>query len=262
MEALKFFHSGIRAQIRNARSWVYLGWMDFIVPYRRTFVGPLWEIISAVIWVAGLSIVFYTPEFSDMSSFVAYVACGIVAFGFISHILNSSPALYHGAGPVMQNIKIAPGFFILRNIVLNLLRFACQLIVALAAVVYFADFSQIIFWQFFTGLFLLIFTSVWVSIVLSSIGARFPDVVPIISAITRALLFVTPIFWVAGNSSLRNYISTYNPVTYFIEIMRAPLLGEPISQEAWMVVLGLNVILIPLSLYIYRFTRYRILNWI
>jgi len=262
MNILKFFYDGIRAQVRNARGWIYLGWMDFTVPYRKTFIGPIWEILSAVIWVTGLSIVFYTPDFADISSYVAYVAAGIVIFGYISHILNSTPPLYHSAANTMRTVKISPAFFILRNLVLNLIRFACQLIVAFVAVAYFASLTDMVWLDLFLGTFVVLFTSIWVSLLFAAVGARFPDIVQVVTAITRALLFVTPVFWTVGDSSLRNIIATYNPLTYFLEVMRAPMLGDAVSMRAWAVVIITNLVLIPVALLTYRFTRHRILNWV
>lgn len=264
MEFLKFITNGIRVQAKNARGWIYLGWMDFTIPYRTTFVGPLWEILSALFWIAGLGIVFYSPDFESMSHFIIYIAAGIVIFTYIGHILNSTPGLYHSAASTMSSIKISPAFFILRNIVLNIIRFACQLLVAFGAVAYFADLTDVRYFELLLGTLVMIFTSIWVSLLLASTGARFPDIIPTIIAITRALLFITPVFWTVtpDTDSLRNVVALANPLTYFIEIMREPMMGNSISTRSWAVVLGINLILVPVSLIVYRVTRYRILNWV
>lgn len=262
MNMFKYFTHGISAQIKSARGWIYLGWMDFIVPYRSTYVGPVWELLSAVVWVLGLSLVFYSPEFSSVSRFVAYVACGIVFFTFTSHTLTQFPSLYLTSGEVMQSIAISPAFFILRTFVLNLLRFASQFVVAIGAVWFFADITEVQIFEFIPGMFVLVNTSLWVGIILASLGARFPDMVQVISTLARTLMFVTPVFWSVGDSQARDIVASYNPITYFIEIVRAPLLGEHVRDVAWIVVISINLALIPIALITYKMVRHRILKWV
>jgi len=95
------------------------------------------------------------------------------------------------------------------------------------------------------GLGLLIINGVWYSIVFGILGVRFRDISEIILAMMGALFFLTPILWMpesAGRGGILGPYLTFNPFYHYMELIRAPLLGNPIEIFSWIVVLSITVI--------------------
>jgi len=249
--------------IGRLRDAGYLAWKDFTIPYRRTLIGPVWEVLGAVMWIAGLSIVFYVPgAFSDRLGFVSYVACGIVSYNYIAQNLSGAPTLFVSSSSILLNIRISPFFLVVRRVLSGLLRFAAQMVAALLAVAFLGPGLQISALESLAGVLMVTIAALWGTTVLSLVGAKFHDMAHVAIFASRILLFISPIFWLPGSSGLRATLALYNPVTHFIALIRAPLLQQDVSMTNWLVVIGVNVTGIVLAVLVYRLMRPRLVNWI
>jgi lipopolysaccharide transport system permease protein len=57
-------------------------------------------------------------------------------------------------------------------------------------------------------------------------GAFFPDIQFIVSNFMRIGMFLTPVFWTyEGSGGVRHVFYYWNPFTYFLEIVRVPILS-------------------------------------
>ena len=67
---------------------------------------------------------------------------------------------------------------------------------------------------------------------------------------------MTPVFWNNQQvSSSRRFLIDYNPLFYFIEIIRSPLLGTVPPTSYYVVVLGITVLGYALAYYVHRRMR-------
>ena len=57
-------------------------------------------------------------------------------------------------------------------------------------------------------------------------GARYRDLSQIVQNITQVLFFLTPIMWLPRLVGEDSIILLLNPIVYFLDITRTPLLGE------------------------------------
>jgi ABC-type polysaccharide/polyol phosphate export permease len=54
---------------------------------------------------------------------------------------------------------------------------------------------------------------------------------------TRILFFTTPILWTySERTGLVKTLADINPFTHFVEIIRAPVIGDPLQPLSWAVV--------------------------
>ena len=106
------------------------------------------------------------------------------------------------------------------------------------------------------GIILLFVNGFWIVTVLAFICARFRDVELIVRNLLQLAFFVTPVFWnhqnIAGN---RRFIVDYNVIFYFIEIIRAPLLGQVPPLHDYLVVAGVTIFGFVLAFAVYRHMR-------
>ncbi|GGB70977.1 hypothetical protein GCM10007417_08440 [Glycocaulis alkaliphilus] len=88
-----------------------------------------------------------------------------------------------------------------------------------------------------------IFNAISIQYFLGLLSARMPDISHLVTSFSRLLIFVTPIIWVReGLTGSRAFIADFNPLTHYIEIFRAPLLGQEPRLTSWVVVLVLTAV--------------------
>ena len=90
-----------------------------------------------------------------------------------------------------------------------------------------------------------------------------PDsVFQLITLIVTLTFFITPIFWKRAMLSSRGFIADFNPLYHFIEILRAPLLGEAASWTSWIVTLGITGVGITATFLFFAIYLRRLPYWL
>ena len=112
------------------------------------------------------------------------------------------------------------------------------------------------------GLVLLCLNGIWVGLLLGIISARFRDVAPIVASIVRILFFVTPIIWMPELMPGRALVLDFNPFFHFVEVVRAPLLGQVPGSVSWIAVLGITLGGWLVTFEFFRRYRRRIAYWV
>jgi ABC-type polysaccharide/polyol phosphate export systems, permease component len=83
------------------------------------------------------------------------------------------------------------------------------------------------------GLFLIAVNAVWVALLLGMACVRFRDIQQLVISLLQISMFVTPVFWpphlLTGTTKL--VFVQLNPLYSFIEVVRAPLLGQTPSYR-------------------------------
>jgi ABC-type polysaccharide/polyol phosphate export permease len=106
------------------------------------------------------------------------------------------------------------------------------------------------------GVVLLFVNGFWTITLLSLVCARFRDVELIVRNLLQLAFFVTPVFWDYRHIlAERKYIVDYNILFYFLELVRAPLLGEVPPAHTYIVVLSVTVIGYLMAYVVYRRMR-------
>jgi ABC-type polysaccharide/polyol phosphate export permease len=91
---------------------------------------------------------------------------------------------------------------------------------------------------------------------------RYRDFIQVITNWLAILFFLTPVMWKADFlPNEYRFIIDYNPFAQFLALLRAPLLGEPVSLHTWVstlvIAVGGAMIALPL---IGRYQR-RVIFW-
>jgi len=73
---------------------------------------------------------------------------------------------------------------------------------------------------------------------------------------------LTPIFWQPETLSAQSLLLDLNPFYYLMEVVRAPLLGEPLSAQIWLVAIALTICGWSAALLMYSRVRRRIAYWL
>jgi len=103
------------------------------------------------------------------------------------------------------------------------------------------------------------------TLMLGTIGARFRDIPPIVGSIVQIAFYLTPVMWnpvMLSHRGLSTIFVNWNPFYALLEIMRGPLLGQPLEPRIWGVALVYSVVLIILAGIVFMRARPRIAYWV
>ncbi len=253
----------VRNGVLNYKAWWHLAKFDIRGRYRRTVLGPLWTSLNALIFVLVISTVYAQLWGQSMADYLPYLASGYFIWIFITSSFLESCSLYHASGEFLKTAPLSPIMFNMRLVARNLIVFthslAVYMIIALIAKI---SFSQLL-WLIPSVVILAVF-SFSVSVILSVACSRFRDVEQVVNSILLAAFFITPILYDVsmlgdkGDSS----IMKYNFFTYFIDMVRGPLLGKPPVMGAYIICSTITFFTFIGALALYSSSRRRLYLWL
>jgi ABC-type polysaccharide/polyol phosphate export permease len=240
---------------RHPEFWALSAWLDIIVKYRRSRLGLLWLISPSVVYVGGVGALFAGLMGQSIRSFAAHVALGWIVFRLVSSVTTESTNVLFGARAFIMDGHMRLSDFVLRAIAKACFYFAMSLPVAIVALAFYPHVHWMGLLVALLALVLVLVNALWVGVVFSLAGARFPDLSQFIGNIFMFLFLLTPIVWYPDRvpaSSVRGMMMRSNPFYHLIEIVRAPVLGEPISHATWLYVAVMTVVGWSIAIVAYR----------
>ncbi|MBA3573465.1 MAG: ABC transporter permease, partial [Pseudonocardiales bacterium] len=119
------------------------------------------------------------------------------------------------------------------------------------------------------ALAIIVANGLWVAFLVGIIATRFRDIPPVMASLVQLMFFMTPIVWVyadfrdrGGTVAERARLAEFNPFLHFLEILRAPMIGDPIVARHWIVALAITVLGWALALLAMRNYRARVPYWV
>jgi lipopolysaccharide transport system permease protein len=241
-----------------ARTWALpsLAWRlarrDIETRYRGSALGLLWAFVNPiallVIYTYVFGVVFEArwPRSggTSLGSFALTLFCGLIAFNVLSECLARAPTLLltvpHYVKRIIFPIEILPvslvGSALFHGLVNVLVLLAASLVIT-GHVPWTSALLPVVL----LPLVLLALAVVWV---LSSVGAFVRDLTQVVTLVSQALMFGSPIFYPeeALPSMLRRGM-TFNPLAWLVENARRVLLWGELPDwgglAAWTLATGL-----------------------
>lgn len=221
--------------------WRTFAWDEIQQRYRRSMLGVLWILVSYMIFVGGISIFFSAFSSAGAMEFVVYVALGFAAFTFLSGNVVDGCHVFISSRTWINSVSLPYSIHVYRSLFRSIFTFSLQLTVALAVMIYAGWRPSALTFMALPALLLYLINAVAIQYFFGLISARYRDVVHLVGSITRILIFVTPILWVREElTGIRAHIADINPLTHFVEIFRAPLMGVEPRLSSWVIALCLT----------------------
>ena len=252
----------IRKACETWRSWLSVGWQQFIFQHRRALIGPFWQAINAAVWGLGIGLVFKGALHKGDPAYMSYIAAGIVTWNFIITCLVSGSNVFNVNANIILNLRIPLLTHTFRLIVFGLAKLLFQCFFLIPVLIFWGNGLSWDMVLVVPGLFLLVFTSAVMVPVVGIIGAKFRDFPFAVQSTVRFLFFASPVFWKPDMLGTRAFMAHYNPVTHYLAIVREPLLGQPASLFSWQVVLSSTLILTLAFFVLYHKSRNSIAYWL
>lgn len=245
------------------RLWTHLGWGDILKQYRRSFLGPIWITLNSAIFIVVFSLIGAQLFNLPLDTYLSYFCLGHVFFSFFSATINEGCQTYIAAEAFLKQTPYPKMVFVFRVIWRNLLMLAHNAPIVLAVLWWSGLLGEVQLGWWVLGLALTLCSATLAVALLGAMAARFRDVPMIITSVMQISFFVTPVMWQAQQLTERaQLVVHWNPLAAFLELLRAPLLGQVPSGEAWALATAVLGLLVVSYLAVYVRIRRRIVYWL
>ena len=243
--------------------WFSLAWQDIKQRYRRSVLGPFWITASTGVMVAGMGPLYGSLFGQDVAGYLQHLAVSLFIWTFISSSLNEAGLVFIQSEGYIKQIRLPYTGYVFRALARNFLILAHNALVVVVVLLFLPPTEWGNIWLVPIGVFLVFANLFWLSLLLSVISARFRDVPQLVTNIVQVSFFLSPILWKAEMLDPKNrLIADLNPIYSLMEVIRAPILGEPIQIINWIVTTGMLVFgSLATFLFFARF-RSRISYWL
>lgn len=249
--------------------WLQLGWQDIKQRYRRSTLGPLWITIATGVMSLALGLLYSMLFQISVAEFLPHVTVGFIIWGFISGCIKDGANVFIENEGLIKQLPSALSVHVYRLVWRQLLFLAHNMVIWLLLVVIFRIPLGLNLLLFIPGLLLLVVNGVWVAMFFGMVATRFRDVAPLLEALVQLLFYVTPIVWTTstlkeqgGAVEKRALLAEINPLFHYLEIVRAPLIGNDVALYHWVVVLGCTVVGVLVTLLAMKRWRFRVPYWV
>lgn len=230
--------------------------MKFALKYRKTALGPLWVMVSPAMFVGFLGFMYSKVNTVSLDVFVPHLAIGYITWLFISTLVNQGATLFVSRRQELLQGRIVVTDIVFSSIFLSLLQYAQQALIIVAVLIFYQTAFGIYSLVSLVGVFILFLNGLWVTIFFGILGARYRDLAEVVTAVMRLAFFITPIIWIPkdGQGGVLGAFLIFNPFYHYLELVRAPLLGQPIMMISWIVVGTITSVGFILSTLLYKRT--------
>ena len=263
-----------RAGLGLWRAWLLFAVGNVTRPYRRTFIGPLWEPIGLLLFVLMLGPLYSRAFDMPFEAYMIYLAGGWTCWQLVSGFVSSGANSLTQAIGMMQQSRLPLSLFFLETLTTEIFEFLMKLALVGLLILAFDSPVNAYTLLLLPGLALLCLAGLGMIAFFGLLCARFPDLRQVVQIAMRLAFFVTPVLWHAdvlhsdgagtvlpGDSSVRTAYVDYNPLYHLLELARAPLLGEAPSTASWHFCLLLTLVVWLAAAALFVRWRGRVVYW-
>ena len=257
--------TGVADLIEGALAWPIwsrLGWNDIRQRYRRSVLGPFWITLSTAVFIGFLGLIYARLFGIDVEAYLPYLAIGYIIWLFISSTTLECCNAFHESQNIILQRKLPFSIYIFKILWRNNIVLAHNIVLIVAIYLIFSINPGIHAFLAVPGIVILYINQLWLGVVLAILNVRFRDVSQIIASIVQITLFATPILWPVSRIGGARLIADINPVYHFIQLVRAPLLGQQPEMLSWLVALTVVLVGTLSAVYLLNRTSRRIVYWL
>ncbi len=239
-----------------------LGWLDIRLRYRGSMLGPFWLTISTGVMVLALGALYARLFRMEAREYLPFLALSQVLWAYMSTLVSEACTTFTLAEGVIRSVRMPMFVFALRTLVRDLLVLAHNVVVIL---VVFAIYDAWPGWgalMVIPGLALWICDSLALTVLLGGLCARFRDIIPIVNSLMQIGFFVTPVIWKPAQLGEYAVYLPLNPLYDLLEVVRGPILGEPLSALVWLGALVFSGLLCTATWAFFIRARGRLAFWV
>jgi ABC-type polysaccharide/polyol phosphate export permease len=212
-----------------------LAWHDVVSRYRGSILGPFWITLSMGMMVLGIGVLNANLFKVSLAEFLPFVAIGIVFFGTLTGMINEGCDTFVQAAGILSQTSLPMLTFVWRTLLRNLIYLGHHLVIVLVVLAIYGDPTRANPLFALAGLALMVANAGWISLIAGVASARFRDIPQVVISVMQFAIFMTPVFWLPERLAGYEWVLRYNPFYYVIEAIRAPILGRPLPEHAYLI---------------------------
>ncbi|MCX2564697.1 ABC transporter permease [Acetobacter thailandicus] len=238
---------------------------DIKLRYRGSLIGPFWLTLSTAIQIGAMAFLYADLFHTDIHTYIPFLAVSLVLWGYLSSLTSDGCICFSAYDTLIKGTRMPFIVHVVRSVIRNTIILLHNVVVIVAVFVLMGKSLTFYSLAAIPGFLLWLIDGVAISFLLGTICARFRDIPQIVAAIMQVAFFMTPIMWQA--TTLRGHPGTesvvlYNPFVYILDVVRNPLLNEPLSALFVMKALVISGLLVLVSLVSFARFRGRISFWV
>ena len=250
--------------IERPNCWYRLALNDVYMKYRRTKLGPIWVVMGIGLTISMMSFLWSAIFGLDWRSYLPYIIAGFVTWLWISQSITQAceafATEYNGFIKALSAPLIS---YVLRFSFRQLFLFLHYILLIFLSMLITLQTPNVsaLFW-FPVGLFLIFLNTCFVTIFFGFLCARVRDFSALIASVIGPMMLLTPVIWRPEMLGSWIFLAWLNPITHFIEIIRAPLIGDTLNMTSVYVVILITLLNGFVSLLIYERFKNRLVFWL
>lgn len=255
------FWREVMESFRHPEFWALSSWLDIIVRARKSRFGILWLLAPSVVYVFGLG-TFFRGMQSDANpgDFFVHVALGAMIFRTLMSSVIGSANVFHGSVSFIMDGHMRLTDYLLQSLAKSFFDMCMYLPVVAITLIFFGDISLPGLLVSLPVMVLVYINALWIAAIFALVGARFPDFGQLLNTVSIFLFLLTPIIWypeMMPAGSIRAQLMRLNPFYHFVEIFRAPIMGQPVEMTSIWYVGVMTVAGLAVATLVYRrYARY------
>ena len=259
----------LRQGLHQRELWLSLGWQDIKQRYRRSTLGPLWITIATGVMAVALGFLYSVLFQIPLADFLPHVTVGLIMWGFISGCIKEGSEVFIANEGLIKQLPSALSVHVYRLVWRQFLFLLHNLVIW---VVLMLVFPRPLGWELLLSVLalgVLMVNGVWVAMLFGILATRFRDIAPLLDSMVQLLFYMTPIVWTTqtlyeqgGQIADRARIAELNPLYHYLEIVRAPMLGQTAAAYHWWIVLACTAVGLLLAFLALRKFRSRVPYWV
>lgn len=226
----------IRAGFDRRDVGIALAAEDIGDQHRRTTLGPLWLLINYLAFAATFIFIFHGGAVD--TTFAAYIAVGLLVWFFMMDTINQGIGLFAREESFIKGTNLPLSVYVMRLTLQNVIRAGYALAGCVAILLLVGAAPSLAWLWSLAGIAVVVLAAPAVATVFAFLGAFFPDSQYIVANLMRVAMFATPVFWrESGTGGIRGLLYHWNPFTYFLDIVRVPVVEGRVPVTAFLVCL-------------------------
>ncbi len=254
----------IAEAISKYRLALIFGWQDVAQRYRRSRVGAFWLTLNMAVFIGALGLIFGTLFQSEMRIFLPYLCAGVITWGFISTSLADGCTTFSSSDGIILQVRMPLFTHVMRGLWRNIIIFAHNIVIFPIVSLILGHSINANAFLAIPGFLLVSLNMAWIMLILAIVCSRFRDMTQVMTNILQVLFYATPIMWMV--KTLPEHVSRefieLNPFFHFIQLIRAPLLGDAPEFISWLVTISVAIVGWICAILFFGRYRWRVAYWL
>jgi lipopolysaccharide transport system permease protein len=248
--------------VTSIHIWPSLGWQEVKQRYRRSTLGPFWLTLSMGLMLSVMGPLYGRLFNQDVASYFLYLAVGFIAWQALSQMMAEGCTVFIASEGFIKSVRLPLTVHVLRFTWKTIIVFFHNMIVAVIIIAYFQPPLGFSLLLVPLAIVFYVLNGLWVTTMLGVVCARFRDIPQIVVNGVQIFFFLTPVMWKPAMLGTYAWTVNLNPFYHFIEIVRAPLIGEPTNLRSWAAVLGITILGFCMMIPLFAKFRARVAYWV